>query len=417
MPDSPETGYAFWIDPDSSFKITYSLPVFHEVDFYVSEGFRRIPHGGVELGGLLFGRRDGNSARIEAFRNIESEHASGPSFVPSERDLKMLEQQLAVAKSDPDLADLEPLGWFVAHTRSDLEMNDREVALFDRFLPGPGKFTVLAKPERFQPTRFAFLLRTEDGQIQRDGRDRAVILPLPGRASASGGEPVPSIPAPRMEPAPVPNKASQERAIPPERSQPVSARPMRRDEFEEEAPRLPPRPARAVAEVSSPRQTEIAPIPALPPLPRRTPRTDFAGTEVLARPDRVPQRDTERDRRMPAALRLLIVLVIAAALGCAAGYWAYIQLPSATIPLNIQPRGSALLVSWPPGQTRGAAYATIRIDDGAPIPLSDRDKAAGQTTIAASGSEVKVELTVQHWMRQSRGIVRFVTAAVPVPAS
>ena len=32
--------------------------LFHEIDFVVNEGYRKIPHGGIEEGGLLFGAID-----------------------------------------------------------------------------------------------------------------------------------------------------------------------------------------------------------------------------------------------------------------------------------------------------------------------------------------------------------------------
>ncbi len=218
-PTTPDTDYAYWNVPETSFIVTYSLGLFHEIDFQVNEGYRRIPHGGVETGGVLFGRIDENSARIEAFRTIECEHASGPSFVLSERDIEAVHDQLAAAKTDPELAGLETVGWFIAHTRSPLRMHDREAALFDRLFPGAGQVTVLAKPERFQPTRFCFLVRAADGTVPREGAQQAIILPLPGRATRAGAGPVPSIPAPEERPAvnarPAPPPIVPRRAEPP----------------------------------------------------------------------------------------------------------------------------------------------------------------------------------------------------------
>src|SRR5437588_11578638 len=120
MPAKETTAvYATWTRPETQVAVTYSLPLFHEIDFVVNEGYRRIPHGGIEVGGLLFGRVENNSVRLEAFRSIECEHASGPSFVLSDRDLALLKQQLAKAASDPELQGLQVAGWFIAHTRSE----------------------------------------------------------------------------------------------------------------------------------------------------------------------------------------------------------------------------------------------------------------------------------------------------------
>ena len=110
----PPAEYAFWRTPDAAITVVYSLTLFHEIDFVVNEGYRRIPHGGVEVGGLLFGRSEASRIRIEAFRSIESEHAFGPSFVLSERDLDRIQIQLSTRAADPELAGLEPVGWLVA---------------------------------------------------------------------------------------------------------------------------------------------------------------------------------------------------------------------------------------------------------------------------------------------------------------
>src|SRR5207248_8332853 len=192
----------YWNVPATSFTITYSLGLFHEIDFQVNEGYRRIPHGGIEIGGLLFGQVEANEIQIEAFRSIDCEHALGPSFVLSERDLAALREQLAATKSDPELAGFEVVGWLISHTRSPLRMNDREAALFDELFPESGRITVLAKPERFQPTRFGFLMRNSDGTVPRDATDQAIILPLSGRGARSGDGPVASIPAPEQKPVP-----------------------------------------------------------------------------------------------------------------------------------------------------------------------------------------------------------------------
>ncbi|HSU61362.1 MAG TPA: hypothetical protein VLI55_18785, partial [Bryobacteraceae bacterium] len=97
---TPDADYAFWTIPGTAFTVTYSLAAFHEIEFVVNEGYRRIPHGGVETGGLLFGRLDENGVRVESFRPIECEHASGPSFNLSEKDVTALQAQIASASSD-----------------------------------------------------------------------------------------------------------------------------------------------------------------------------------------------------------------------------------------------------------------------------------------------------------------------------
>jgi hypothetical protein len=117
-------------------------------------------------------------------------------------------------------------------------------------------------------------------------------------------------------------------------------------------------------------------------------------------------------RKKPAKskFRLIMVLPFAALLGCAVGYWAYMRLPAAIIPLHVRGLSQTVLVSWPPDATRDAVYAAIRVDNGAPVLLSPEERIAGQVEVNA-GVDVKVELIARNWMRDSRGIVRYVKAA------
>src|SRR5450755_3953739 len=221
--------YASWTQPGGLFTVEYSVPLFHEIDVVVSEGYRRIAHGGIEVGGLLFGRPTADGIRLEAFLPIECEHAAGPSFKLSERDAAGLRQQIdSPPTGQAGAPGLQVVGWFIAHTRSELRMNETEAALFDEVLPGPGKITVLVKPEKFKATRFTFLVRGADGSLERDGVEQSFVLLLPGRGGRA--ESVAPVIAPerttlRREPLDEPVKAPPPPAapVPPAPVEPVSA--------------------------------------------------------------------------------------------------------------------------------------------------------------------------------------------------
>src|SRR5206468_8997600 len=103
---SVEEQYAVWTDPETSQTVRYSLSLFHELDFQVNEAYRRIPHGGIEIGGLLYGRVEGTSTTVEAFRPIECEHAFGPSFVLSDKDLARMSENFGETQADSELKEL-----------------------------------------------------------------------------------------------------------------------------------------------------------------------------------------------------------------------------------------------------------------------------------------------------------------------
>lgn len=422
---TPDADYAFWVPTGSSFRLTYSLAAFHEIEFVVSEGYRRIPHGGVETGGLLFGCVEGNNIRIEAFRPIECEHASGPSFNLSERDVTALEKQISSAASDAELSSWEVIGWFIAHTRGPLKMTEAETRLFAKLFPGAGKLTVLVKPERFHPTRFVFLPREKDGRVSSEAAVAAIILP--GRGTGREG-PIPSIAVPpdaaqqsqagNRVPAPKPRSAVSP-AEEPQRPNDtkLESRPPVQPLIQHAATRHSTEPASAAERTPPPLPARISEVERIAPLQRG---------EAWAAPNVQPVAPQIRQRGGPTVdeeprgygAHFALVLLISALLGCCVGYWAYLQLPPPVIPLNVHAVQGALSISWPASQTRGTGYAAIRVNDGNSVALSPADKERGGVSVANNGDDVKIELFAQHWLRDSRGIVRFVKPqASPTPGA
>ncbi len=454
--DSPPADYAFWDVPGRTFRVIYSLQLFHEIDFVVNEGYRKIPHGGIETAGLLFGTSTDAEVRIEAFRPIQCEHASGPSLNFSEHDLTALEVQIQEAGQDRNLEKFQPVGWFLGHTRGPMELSETEAQHFERFFPEPSRLTVLVKPERFQPTRFSFLVRTQSGEMPRDGLASALILPLPGR-SFKPGQLVPSIPAPnpiavkrsppvaeelpaepvlpkRQERKPrTPPPSFEKREVepsldsiwkvPPDRDEPAVEEeavpeplsPAQRDERRKlardrariigdayshaVAPSAPP----AAAPASSGEITPFRPA-VMPVLPVDMVRY------IPSAYDRYPGPAADEEEASPArsifSAHSVTALALSALLGCLVGYIAYLQLPAPIIPIDVRPVDQTIVVSWPPDETRNAVYAAIRLNDGAPVPLSATERKTGRVSLSAA-RDFKVEIVAKNWIRDSRGIVRY----------
>jgi hypothetical protein len=447
--------YAYWAIPETETSVIYSLPLFHEIDFAVNEGYRKIPHGGIEESGLLFGKIDEKGTRIEAFRPIQCEHASGPSLLLSDHDLAALTAQLADAGSDPELAGLEPVGWFLAHTRGPLLLTDSEAELCERYFTRRGMLTVLVKPERFQPTRFGFLVRGQDGSLPRDAMRNAIILPLPGRNARAANGPIASIPAPALSVTPARRPVEVESqtdaaeavgsasagedaadAIPPaapEAGDEAGERPLidriprrhrhltldqvipKAEEIEqEESLPAPPAPEEANTPAAGPPGAgELEPLPRVARV-AASPESALAvrqrqydeASDLL--PDAYQQIELlNKKKPTSTAARFVMVLPLAALLGCLVGYIAYLQVPSPIIPLTVKGKGEIVIVTWPADQTRNAVYAAVRVDDSAPVMLTAEERAAGRVEVSAS-ADMKVELIARNWIHDSRGIVRFI---------
>jgi hypothetical protein len=96
-------------------------------------GLRKLAKGGLEGGGVLFGKRAGSVIQILAARPVECEHRFGPSFVLSAKDQALLDQMLADSKADSELASLEPLGFCLSHSRHGAALTENDVELCKRY--------------------------------------------------------------------------------------------------------------------------------------------------------------------------------------------------------------------------------------------------------------------------------------------
>jgi proteasome lid subunit RPN8/RPN11 len=200
--------FTTWSAPGHSFRIEYSGAVLDEIRMTAVEGYHRVPHGGVETGGILFGTRLKSGVRINAWRPIACEYAKGPSFLLSEKDEAALAETLQSWRGDADLAGLEPAGWYRAHTRSEILLSDADLSFFNRFFPQPWQIGLIVRPASFSPTRVGFFFREADAGIRTQSSYREFVLnPLPAAPPVPEAPPVeaapeaaPVAPAPQPEP-------------------------------------------------------------------------------------------------------------------------------------------------------------------------------------------------------------------------
>jgi proteasome lid subunit RPN8/RPN11 len=185
-----EVDALLWAVPEHPLSVECPWFILDEIHGSVQEGFRRLSRGGVEVGGVLFGRKTGNVVRILAWRPILCEHSRGPAFLLSNNDKQKLVEQLEAAGRDPHLQVLEPVGWFVSHTRAGLTMTEDDVETFQRYFPGSWHVTLVYNPGRQGPTRAGFFVRDSSGRVLSESTYREfavtnVRVPKPEAAPSS----------------------------------------------------------------------------------------------------------------------------------------------------------------------------------------------------------------------------------------
>lgn len=158
--------YGNWSVPESPVSIEYSLVVIEEIRHEVAEGFQKLSRGGLEVGGILYGTRDGRTVRILAMRPMECEHARGPAFLLSDNDQAKLASQLAA--EDPRLEGFIPVGWFLSHTRSEIALSDSDLELYSAYFPSPWQVTLVIRPGRGGSMRAGYFVREADGTVKSE---------------------------------------------------------------------------------------------------------------------------------------------------------------------------------------------------------------------------------------------------------
>lgn len=200
---SLEVERGFWRVAGHNLAIDYSMPVLERIRDAAIEGFNKLPHGGIEIGGVLFGVRDGDRVCVLDSQPLECEYALGPSFSLSEKDQTELVQLLETARSDPKLDGLVPVGWYHAHTRSEICLTDRDLSLYNRFFPEPWQIALVVRPANFSPTRAGFFFRESQGRIRADQSylEFTIAATDGPRAAPQPRTPIPVV-APRVAPPP-----------------------------------------------------------------------------------------------------------------------------------------------------------------------------------------------------------------------
>jgi hypothetical protein len=163
-----EVSFGTWSAPEIRLTVEYAVTVMEEIRATACDGLQQLAHGGLEVGGVLFGSRSGDSVRILKWRPIACEHAEGPTLRLSTRDRIGLTRQIEVAKSDPDLAGLQPVGWFLSHCRSDIFLTAAELEIYNGFFDAPWQVTLVLRPARLGSARAGFFAREADGALRSE---------------------------------------------------------------------------------------------------------------------------------------------------------------------------------------------------------------------------------------------------------
>jgi proteasome lid subunit RPN8/RPN11 len=180
-----ESATGTWSVAECPFTIEYSLRALDDIRLAVMDAFFSLPRGGAEIGGVLLGKRIEGRVAIRDYLALECEHAFGPSFTLSPPD----ETRLAELLAQPHSGDLQPVGWYHSHTRSEIFLSDADQTIHARFFPEDWQVALVLKPHTFQPMRGGFFFRNADGSMHGAATLQEFTLDAQPMRTLPGGTP------------------------------------------------------------------------------------------------------------------------------------------------------------------------------------------------------------------------------------
>ena len=204
-----------WGPEGKDFEVHASLDVIESLGVEIMRGFGAVPKRGAEIGGILLGTIERDSAtvvRVEDFQTVPCGYKRGPSFLLSPEEREVFDgaaSDLAQGVGDGNYA----VGYFRSNTRESASPSAEDTELMDHCFPGPSNVMLLVKPYATKASRAGFFFR-EGGEFQqttplefpfrrRELLGEAAPERRPLMERRRRGEPGRTPPRPRQEPEPV----------------------------------------------------------------------------------------------------------------------------------------------------------------------------------------------------------------------
>lgn len=172
-----------WSTPGCPFSIEYAPELLTGLRRRAVEAALSLPHGGLEIGGVLFGRVSPNARaplklELVAERPIECAHASGPAFVLSDKDLAGVTAQLERTRVEPELSALSVAGFWISHSRGALDLEPEDLDVYNRAFPNGWQIALVLKPQAGGMTRAGFFYR-KGGRVAEHDRGSEFLTDAP----------------------------------------------------------------------------------------------------------------------------------------------------------------------------------------------------------------------------------------------
>jgi TonB family protein len=148
MNDPVERALASYLESriaDTTLTVKLSVSVIERLSVAVMDGFKAVPRRGLEVGGLLLGRIEGDCVLVDDFSPVACEHVHGPSWLLSEKEKAFLADE--ISRVNAEQAGPRVLGMYRSHTREGIAPSAEDQALMREYCAGDAAVFLLVKPD------------------------------------------------------------------------------------------------------------------------------------------------------------------------------------------------------------------------------------------------------------------------------
>lgn len=184
-----------WLDGSQGIaELSWRAGTLEQIRSFVCSTYISRSGKGDDAGGILLGRRDGDNTQVLTWRPIVRGKDATSHFYLDSKDEQALTKLLQSVKSDPNLENMEVLGWFRSRTKGEPALEEHDIKFHERFFDKAAQFVMVIRPSHQRPAPAALFVRNNKNEFDRHNPSAKFTL-KPGPAiSTEASETTDSIP-------------------------------------------------------------------------------------------------------------------------------------------------------------------------------------------------------------------------------
>ena len=190
-------GATTWLDGAQGIvELNWRAGLLEQLRSYVGSTYISRSGKGSDVGGVLFGNRNGESVQVLSWRPIQRGKDATSHFYLDSKEEQSLVKLLDSAKSDATLGSMEVLGWFRSRTKGEPRLDDHDIRFHEKFFPDAAQFALVIRPSHQRPAEASLYVRNDSNQFEPANPSAKLTLqpgPVSVETSSSAAVSIPGI--------------------------------------------------------------------------------------------------------------------------------------------------------------------------------------------------------------------------------